>query len=1203
MGDNKIIKAEIQLSRIFFPKGVVEVEGGEYAIFLAKIVKPIENCEEFIHENPYFGGEFYDDIKLKGNVCDLNFNDTYEAQFTLAEENKTFGKTFGIKLMYKKVNLTNKKEQKTFLSNIINSQSIVDELFDTYDDVISILENEEIDKLVVIKGVKEKTAQRLINTYKKNKDLANLYSQIEELDISSTMINKLIKHYKSPDTVAKVLLEDPYRMTEIKGIGFKKADEIAMRLHLEGIEDKRVKSCLMYVLYERAEEGKSYLHYQQLMDELYNNLGFVPQEQILKGCSLLMDSGDIVLTNDNQFIGLTRYFELEKNIYNELLRINNASTSLVTDDVDRVIAETEDEQGFEFTDEQKECIKFGSSKNVIAITGSAGTGKSTVARALLNLYKGRYGIDTCALSGKASVRITEATGYESSTIHRLLGLSPNGALFNKDNPLPSDVVLLDEATMVNGEIFLSLLKAIKTGSKLILLGDVKQLTPIGSCQVFADILNSKGVIPVFELKTIHRQAQRSGIIPLSLQVSNQKQFINGGFCGTQVLGELQDMELIIGSEGIVNNIMNSFEEQYKETQDIMETQILIPVKTNGDISCYNLNNKVQQLVNPRIFVADEPYFESQIDKEHKYKIYVGDKVINTKNNYKCVLANSDNDYGYEEKISVFNGNLGIVKEVGKNYCIVDFIGIGVVKFSKADMRALELAYACSVHKCLPKNTLIYTDKGIKQLGELDNGADVGEFKRMTNNIKVYNGQCLESPSHFYNNGKDKCNILTTKKGYEITATLDHRLYVLNEEGNIVEKTVQDISTSDYLLIRKNQNIYGNRDKTNLVEPKVRHNAKKYNVPTELNEDFGEFLGLMLGDGTIFKKGNGIRLLKHSKDVVDRFRELVSILFGYEGKTTQSRCDAYECTISSSYIAKVIEQIKELLPNNKEVPKMILESNQSVQCAFLRGLFEDGYVRIKNGKFDYIELTLKDKSIINTVKVMLLNMGIVPTIKNRHNYSSLYLYKREAMKYAKLIGYINKNNENKLAYCFEETNRCSKITYPYITKIVNNMLKRYNIELDQPLRGNIYREIRKNHISDTMLLRLLQTLERDYSSTTEYQYLNYILDSFVIDKVSNISSVETETYCLTMPKTHSFVQDGILGMNCQGSGFNNVIIGIDYNAFKLLNTEMLYTALTRAKKHCTLVGNPNAIRVCVQNREVAIKQTYLNQWFATSNTNK
>lgn len=697
MCKNQVMKAEIKLSRIFFPKGVIEVDGGEFAIFLAKIVKPIENCEEFIHQNSFFGGEYYEDIKLKGNVCDLNFNDTYEVQFVLADENKTFGKTYGIKLIYKKVNLTSKKEQKTFLSNIINSQSIIEELFNTYDDVISILENEEIDKLTVIKGVKEKTAQRLINTYKKNKDLASLYSQIEELDISVTMINKLIKHYKSPDTVAKVLLEDPYRLTEIKGIGFKKADEIAMKLKLEGIGDKRVKSCLMYVLYERAEEGKSYLHYQQLMDELYNNLGIVPQEQILKGCALLIDSGDIVLTNDNQFVGLTRYFELEKNIYNELIRINNAKNSLIGDDVDRIISSTENEQGFEFTNEQRECIKFGASKNIIAITGSAGTGKSTVARALLNLYNGRYSIATCALSGKASVRITEATGYESSTIHRLLGLTPNGVLFNKDNPLPNDVILLDEATMVNGEIFLSLLKAIKTGSKLILLGDIKQLTPIGSCQVFADILNGNGAIPIFELKTIHRQAQRSGIIPLSLQVSNQKQFIKGGFCGTQVLGELQDMELIIGNDGIVDNIVNAFQKQYKETMDIMETQITIPVKTNGEVSCYNLNNRIQKIVNPRVFSNNESYFESQIDKDHKYKIYVGDKVINTKNNYKCVSAES-NDYGDENKVSVFNGNLGIIKEIDKNYCIVDFVGVGVVKFSKSDMKTLELAYACSTHK-------------------------------------------------------------------------------------------------------------------------------------------------------------------------------------------------------------------------------------------------------------------------------------------------------------------------------------------------------------------------------------------------------------------------------------------------------------------------------------------------------------------------
>lgn len=158
----------------------------------------------------------------------------------------------------------------------------------------------------------------------------------------------------------------------------------------------------------------------------------------------------------------------------------------------------------------------------MALTGLAGAGKTSTANGICSLYN-NYNILACALSGKASVRITEATGLPASTIHRALGYQNGEFMFNKDNKLAVDIVLIDEATMINGTLFLSLLEAIPTGAKVIIMGDVQQLTPIGNCQVFADILDS-GVLPVVKLTKPHRQALMSGIIPTSIKVSNHNQF-------------------------------------------------------------------------------------------------------------------------------------------------------------------------------------------------------------------------------------------------------------------------------------------------------------------------------------------------------------------------------------------------------------------------------------------------------------------------------------------------------------------------------------------------------------------------------------------------------------------------------------------------------------------------------------------------------
>lgn len=330
----------------------------------------------------------------------------------------------------------------------------------------------------------------------------------------------------------------------------------------------------------------------------------------------------------------------------------------------------------------------------IFITGNCG--KTTTANGICSLYND-YNILACALSGKASVRITEATGLPASTIHRALGYQNGSFLFNQDNKLPVDIVLIDEATMINGTLFLSLLEAIPTGAKVIIMGDVQQLTPIGNCQVFADILDSD-ILPVVRLTKPHRQALRSGIIPTSIKVANQQQIFENNYSGNNIVGELKDMEFdISGKENensILDKIIKHFQIELDKFHDIMEVQICVPMRLRGELSCYNLNSKIQSIYNPKLNDGNEIeiFLEKKKDETKKYIIRVGDKVINTKNNYKCINVDGD-------VTPVFNGNMGIVKEIEKNgMCTIDFIGIGEVVFTKSDCKNLELAYACTVHK-------------------------------------------------------------------------------------------------------------------------------------------------------------------------------------------------------------------------------------------------------------------------------------------------------------------------------------------------------------------------------------------------------------------------------------------------------------------------------------------------------------------------
>ena len=703
MEEEKILKIECTLDRIFYPKYAKKVDSGEFAIFSAIVTKRLENCDEDLYS-----------IKLKGNTCTLEYGTTDKFFCKLSESHEIYGDTYELVYISKCIDISSKDKQKEFLKNVLN-ENLVDKLFDEYDDVIKLLEERDVKSLMKIKGIGNQVALKMIDEYEESKDYSSIYMELGQLGLTHTFIKKLVDFYHSPDTVIDVVRNNPYDLVRVDGVGFKKADEVACKVGIGQYDIRRIKGFLLHHLNEQGEAGKSYLNYQELMKALYDTLGFVPEEVVNATAKQMIDNEDVVVLENGTKIALKRFYDLEKNIMNELLRLQIGRIKVIESDTDEfeselhkdyipksfnignwetIIQRVEEKQGFTFTDEQKAAIKLSLDNHVMALTGLAGAGKTSTANGICSLYD-NYNILACALSGKASVRITEATGLPASTIHRALGYQNGQFMFNKDNKLAVDIVLIDEATMINGTLFLSLLEAIPTGAKVIIMGDVQQLTPIGNCQVFADILDSN-VLPVVKLTKPHRQALMSGIIPTSIKVANQEQIFGNSFEGNEILGELKDMELdnTSSKESMSDTIINHFQTEMTKYNDIMEVQVCVPMRLKGELSCYNLNTKIQNIYNPKF--NDSKEIEILLEKKNedtkKYLIRVGDKVLNTKNNYKCTNVEGDTT-------PVFNGNIGIVKEIEDNgYCTIDFVGIGEVVFSKTNSKNLELAYACTVHK-------------------------------------------------------------------------------------------------------------------------------------------------------------------------------------------------------------------------------------------------------------------------------------------------------------------------------------------------------------------------------------------------------------------------------------------------------------------------------------------------------------------------
>lgn len=330
--------------------------------------------------------------------------------------------------------------------------------------------------------------------------------------------------------------------------------------------------------------------------------------------------------------------------------------------------------------------------NKIFITGNCG--KTSLVSAVIEILK-NYDFVQCALSGKAASRLMEITGQEGYTIHRLLeypkGDDNHGKFFfHEDNKMHHDIYIIDEVSMIDLNLFLHLIQAIEDGAKVIFLGDNGQLEAIGSGNIAFDLLYSDE-IPSITLTKIHRQAERSAIITESVMIRNKQQIVKKDWVGHEVRGELQDLDLTCygDSSNTYYKVMEQVQRYWALNKEVKNLQVLVPMKTKGSACTYILNNAIQELVNPSKKSVEETRLF--ISKDMPYVLRVGDKVINTVNNYKV-------------EPNIFNGNIGIIKSIWTNnetyedFMTISFEGIGDVDLAYEFWRNIELAYAITVHK-------------------------------------------------------------------------------------------------------------------------------------------------------------------------------------------------------------------------------------------------------------------------------------------------------------------------------------------------------------------------------------------------------------------------------------------------------------------------------------------------------------------------
>jgi len=638
----------------------------------------------------------YGSLILKGNMpkIEKGSESIYHVVATYVHDPK-WGDQYEIQRMYSEVVFDDDDvgAQKRFLAALFTPRQI-NLLYENLQDPYHTIKEADAAALVQIKGIGMYTAMEMINKFKVNISLGRIFTELSEYNLTNRMVERLMSRYGSPDIIIEKVKEDPYVLAdEVDGVGWVTADKIAQDGGITEYDPRRIAAYIRKYLHDVAESGQSWVTTDELLGAILDALGDgTPDQNITEAIQRIKDY--LWYNDDHSRIGLKYYRQIEEKIGEELLRLRDAQSVINESEWENWqsdLRELETKQGWEFTQEQRNGIYLALSQNVVVITGMAGTGKSSLVTGILAVLKD-YDYVQCALSGRAASRLSEITGREGYTIHRLLGypsfssLAKQGFTYHDDNPLTSDIYILDEISMVNSSLFYYLLRAIPSGSKLICLGDHGQLESIGAGNIAHDMIESDEIATV-KLTQIHRQAAESGIISEAFRVRQGYQIVEKEWAGKEVRGALKDLT-ITGFSDASNtfyNIMAAYSAAMsKDNFSIMDTQILVPVKNRGAACTYEINNAIQELVNP----ADRRKNEVTVFSSGKtYILREGDKIINTFNNYKLSPV-------------IYNGNIGQIRSISEvdEEIVADFIGIGEVTIPKEFWHGLELGYCSTIHK-------------------------------------------------------------------------------------------------------------------------------------------------------------------------------------------------------------------------------------------------------------------------------------------------------------------------------------------------------------------------------------------------------------------------------------------------------------------------------------------------------------------------
>ena len=562
-------------------------------------------------------------------------------------------------------------------------------------DTFRIIE-EEPERLAEVKGISERKAREIAVQVEEKKDMRRAMIYLQKYGISTTLAVKIYKYYGTK--LYQVLEENPYQLADnIEGVGFKTADEIASRIGIHTDSDFRIRSGIFYTLQQSTLEGHVYLPQQVLEARAGKLLGVNIQDVEKYIMDLCIEKKTVRKEAEGEIrIFPARYYYLELNTA-RMLHDLNIDCNMPEDMMEKRLRKVERQEQISLDPMQHKAVIESIKHGLLVLTGGPGTGKTTTINTMIQFFESEgMSILLAAPTGRAAKRMTEATGYEAQTIHRLLEVSGNpeeegnvnGFMRNRQNPLETDVLIIDEMSMVDLPLMHALLSAVVEGTRLILVGDVNQLPSVGPGSVLKDIIASDS-FPVVTLTKIFRQAGESDIVVNAHKINAGEPVILNNKSRDFFFLKRQEADVIISV------VITLIQKKLPRFVDALPTEIQVMTPTRkGLLGVERLNTILQRYLNP-------PSPE-KTEKESGQRLFrVGDKVMQIKNNYQleweiCTKFGLTVDKG----MGVFNGDMGIVKEINSydESMVVEYDEKRTVKYPFEMLEELELAYAITVHK-------------------------------------------------------------------------------------------------------------------------------------------------------------------------------------------------------------------------------------------------------------------------------------------------------------------------------------------------------------------------------------------------------------------------------------------------------------------------------------------------------------------------